>query len=71
MNGFLKQISLWIVVLIILVLLLTTFSTGRTGTEKLGLSDFESQLKADNIKSPVHVTKSEDLYGFKAEFKEK
>ncbi len=71
MNGFLKQMSLWIVVLIILVLLLTTFSTGRTGTEKLGLSDFESQLKADNIKSPVHVTKSEDLYGFKAEFKEK
>ncbi|MBX7256472.1 MAG: ATP-dependent zinc metalloprotease FtsH [Candidatus Hydrogenedentes bacterium] len=71
MNGFLKQISLWVVLLIILVLLLTTFSTGRTGAEKLYVDDFESQLIADNIKSPVRVTKNEkEIYGFKAEFKQ-
>ncbi|GMU92373.1 MAG: ATP-dependent zinc metalloprotease FtsH [Candidatus Hydrogenedentota bacterium] len=72
MNGFLKQVSLWVVLLIILVLLLTTLNNGQTSREQLWQGDFVSQLEAGNIKSPVRVTKSsEELYNFKAEFKEK
>jgi len=69
MNGFLKQVSLWVVLLIILVLLLTTLNKGQSSREELWEGDFVAQLKAGNIESPVKVTKGEDLYTFKAKFK--
>ncbi len=69
MNGFLKQVSLWVVLLIILVLLLTTLNNGQSSKEKLWEGDFVSQLEAGNIDSPVKVTKGEDLFTFSAKFK--
>ncbi|MCC6695081.1 MAG: ATP-dependent zinc metalloprotease FtsH [Candidatus Hydrogenedentes bacterium] len=68
MNGFLKNVSLWVVVLIILVLLLTTLQNGQGSKEQLFEVDFVAQLKEGNIKSPVRVTKGEELYTFSAQF---
>ncbi|MCC6488149.1 MAG: ATP-dependent zinc metalloprotease FtsH [Candidatus Hydrogenedentes bacterium] len=68
MNGFLKNVSLWVVVLIILVLLLTTLQNGQGSKEQLWEGDFVAQLKEGNIKSPVRVTKGEELYPFSAQF---
>ncbi|GMV93565.1 MAG: ATP-dependent zinc metalloprotease FtsH [Candidatus Hydrogenedentota bacterium] len=70
MNGFLKQVSLWVVLLIILVLLLTTLNNGQGSREELWEGDFVSQLEADNIKSPVNITRGENLFTFRAEFKQ-
>ena len=49
MSGFFKQISLWIVILIILLLGVTTFNQGGGSTEKLGSYDFSQQLANGNI----------------------
>ncbi|MCL4219443.1 MAG: AAA family ATPase, partial [Candidatus Hydrogenedentes bacterium] len=70
MNGFLKQVSLWVVLLIILVLLLTTLNNGQGSREELWEGDFVSQLEADNIKSPVNITRGENLFTFRADFKQ-
>ena len=70
MNGFFKQISLWIILLIILLLGLTTFSRQNSPKEELWSKDFEEQLLAQNIES-VKITKlPEGQYRFKADFKE-
>jgi cell division protease FtsH len=69
MNGFLKQVALWIVLLIILVLLLTQISTNSAPKEDLYFKDFMAQMKADNIKEPIKVTMVEfGLYKVQAEF---
>jgi cell division protease FtsH len=59
MNGLLKQISLWIVLLIIVVFALSQLSENRQATAKLGFQDFKEQLEKDNIKS-VEVAQTDD-----------
>ncbi len=51
MNGFLKQLSLWIVITIILILALTNMKSTQTQKVELGRKDFEEQLAAGNIDS--------------------
>ena len=53
MNNFLKHISLWIVLLIIVVLALSNFSKFQEGKRALSEADFIAQLSADNIESVV------------------
>ncbi len=53
MNSFLKQISLWIVFLIIMVLILSNFSKVRGPHRELLEPDFVEQLNRENIKSVV------------------
>jgi cell division protease FtsH len=69
MNGFLKQVSLWIVLLLILVLALHQLSSGPKPKEELLAGDFQSQLFAGNIKGKVLITKGEELYHYKVAFK--
>jgi cell division protease FtsH len=57
MNGLLKQVSLWIILLIIVVLALSQFSEVSRTREKLYVEDFVEQLEADNIASLPKVTK--------------
>jgi len=71
MNGFLKQISLWLVVLLIVVLLLSNLN-GMQGTRtELLEQDFVSQLSEQNIdpKTTVRAAKNNDLYNVTAAFK--
>ncbi len=51
MNSFLKQISLWIVFLIIMVLVLSNFSKVKGPHRELLEPDFVEQLNRENIKS--------------------
>jgi len=70
MNGFLKQVSLWIVLLIILVLALTHLSSTKKPKEPLLRRDFEAQLEAGNIESVLALNRGEDKgYLIKVEFK--
>src|ERR1051325_9914621 len=70
MNGFFKQVSLWVVFLIIFVLLLTTLNSGQGSKQPLGAMDFAKQLEADNV-SGVHYSKSSEKggYTFKVDLK--
>jgi cell division protease FtsH len=71
MNGFLKQISLWLVLLIIVLLFVTKFGTGVSPKEELQTKDFRAQLDLDNIKSVVVLDTSEKLYAYKVTFKDR
>ena len=68
MNGFFKQISLWIVVLIILLLGLTQLSQMNKDTEELWSKDFTEQLLAENIKTVKVEKTSDELYQFDVVF---
>jgi cell division protease FtsH len=71
MNAFLKQISLWLVLLIILVLLLLNFSGMQSQHQELYEADFEEQLEKGNVESPVVVTEAgETMVSVRANFKE-
>ncbi|MFM1921354.1 MAG: hypothetical protein RLZZ303_2988 [Candidatus Hydrogenedentota bacterium] len=71
MNAFLKQISLWLVLLIILVLLLLNFSGMQNQNRELLEADFEKQLEQENIESPVVVTEAgESMISVRAVFKQ-
>ena len=71
MNAFLKQISLWLVLLIILVLLLLNFSGMQQQHKKLLEADFEEQLEKQNIESPIIMTEAgNNLFSLRATFKE-
>ncbi|GMV99967.1 MAG: hypothetical protein AMXMBFR84_11060 [Candidatus Hydrogenedentota bacterium] len=71
MSGFVKQVSLWIVLLIILVLLLTQLSNNQATKEVLSPRDFAEQLTAKNIGDKVTATvMGTNLYRFKADFKQ-
>jgi cell division protease FtsH len=59
MNGFLKQISLWIVLLIIVVFALSQLSETRQAGEELDQSDFLTLVEQGKVKS-VTLTKSEN-----------
>jgi cell division protease FtsH len=70
MNGFWKQISVWVVMLILVLLVVSQFGALQHKQEKLGEFDFEEQLEKANIKSPVVVTTiSDNLVSVHAPFK--
>jgi len=56
MNGIFKQVSLWIVLLIIVVLALSNFSGLQKEPTELLETDFVRQLEAGNIKGPVEAS---------------
>ena len=60
MNGFWKQISVWVLMLILVLLVVSQFSPLQAGKEKLYQSDFEEQLQKANIKGPVLSTRVAD-----------
>lgn len=51
MNSFLKHVSLWIVLLIIVILALSNFSRMQEARRPLHEPDFVAQLNADNIET--------------------
>lgn len=71
MSNFLKHISLWIVLLIIVVLALSNFSKFQTDELPLGEAEFVGQLNAGNIESVSMTEAGENLIEIKAVFKEK
>ena len=68
MNGFFKQISIWIILLIIVLFLISTFSRKSEPKEQLWSKDFEEQLFAENIESVDILKLPEEQYKFKATF---
>jgi cell division protease FtsH len=73
MNGFLKQISLWIVLLIILVLALTHLNSTSEKRDQVNEQDFQAQLMADppNIKQVQAIYRGQEkLWLWKAQFKD-
>ncbi len=68
MNGFLKQISLWIILIIIVVLFLGRFSQMQTPEKQLWSKDFETQLKEDNVDT-VTIERVDEQYIFTVKFK--
>ncbi len=67
MSGVFKQISLWIILITIVLIFLTSFSKLQTGQEKLGSQDFEEQLAGKNIKTLEVFGGKDELYSFRAE----
>ena len=70
MNGFFKQISIWIILLIIVLFLLSTFSRKSEPKEDLWSKHFYEQLEDENIESVKIVTLPDDQYRFEATFRE-
>ena len=70
MNGFLKQASLWIVLIIIVVLALTQLSKTQKAGEKLGRLDFVDQIEKSNVKAVVVKDLGDSLYEVQAKLKE-
>jgi cell division protease FtsH len=75
MNGMMKQVSLWLVLLIIVVLAVTRFNDTGQPLEELGEVDFVAQLNLEseappNIKGPVAITETGSAFGIKATFEE-
>ena len=70
MNGVFKQVSLWVVMAIIVVLVLTQFSQMNAKPEVTSQIGFEQQLASNNIADPVKVTMSENSHRVYAKFKE-
>lgn len=70
MNGFLKQVSLWIVLLMIVVLALSNFSSMKGNRKELLESDFVTQLQKGNIKSVTVKEAGNNLRQVVAEFKD-
>ncbi len=76
--GFFKQIAIWILLLILLLLGLTQLSRQGSGRAPLWSKQFEEQLlRTDNTGNPVSNIKTvqivrlaDELYRFKATFKE-
>ncbi len=69
MNGFFKQISIWIILLIIVLFLLSTFSRESEPKEEFWSKHFEEQLENENIESVKIVTLPDEQYKFEATFK--
>jgi cell division protease FtsH len=68
MNSFLKNVSLWIVLLIIAVLAYTQFSATQNSKEKLSYKDFEQALAAGNVKKLTYTMLGDSRFDFKVEF---
>ncbi|HOZ46988.1 MAG TPA: ATP-dependent zinc metalloprotease FtsH [Candidatus Hydrogenedentes bacterium] len=72
MNGFLKQVSLWIVILIIVVLALSSFSNMNGPKEELSSADFEQALADGHVeKLEVTLLSGQNKYRFKPHFNPK
>ncbi len=70
MEGFFKQISLWIVLLIILMVTLIHLSNTQKQRAELFARDLEEQIFSDNVSWFVAVDRGMDRpYLFKARFK--
>ncbi|HOV34296.1 MAG TPA: ATP-dependent metallopeptidase FtsH/Yme1/Tma family protein, partial [Candidatus Hydrogenedens sp.] len=69
MNSFLKQISLWVVFLIIMVLVLSNFSKVHGPRRELLEPDFVQQLQQGNIKSVTIRESGSNLKQVYAELK--
>ncbi len=69
MNGLFKQVSLWIVLGIIVVLVLTRFSDLNPKPAMKGQADFVEQMEAQNIADPVKVSIGEKSVRIYAKFK--
>ncbi len=71
MNGLFKQISLWLILLIIVVIAASKLSNPAASSAKLGPQDFESQLTAGNVESVVVYKQPDDEgYRIKAAFRD-
>ncbi|MCX5769178.1 MAG: ATP-dependent zinc metalloprotease FtsH [Candidatus Hydrogenedentes bacterium] len=68
MNSFFKQISLWIVLLIIVVLVLSQFSSTQRTQERLGVKDFEQALADHQVKKVEYSRLGEGEYEFDVQF---
>ncbi|MBI2433102.1 MAG: ATP-dependent metallopeptidase FtsH/Yme1/Tma family protein, partial [Candidatus Hydrogenedentes bacterium] len=69
MNNFFKQVSLWLILLLIVVLALSNFSTMQGKERTLGETDFLAQIKADNIESVSVVSAGDNREEVSAKFK--
>ena len=69
MNGYFKQISIWIILLIIVLFVLSTFSRKSEPKEQLWSKHFHEQLFDQNIESVDILKLPEEQYKFKATFK--
>ncbi len=70
MNGVFKQISLWVVMAIIVVLVLTNFNMRNSDPALTGQNDFLQQMAENNIDDPVNVTVGEKTSRVHAKLKE-
>jgi len=70
MNGIFKQVSLWVVMAIIVVLVLTQFSQRSAKPTVSGQNDFIAQMDANNIADPVKVNIGDKSMRVVAKFKE-
>ncbi len=68
MNGFFKQISLWVIIILIGALALTYFSETGAPAVELTKRDFEEQLERGNVESFKVTNLGEDGFAFEAEF---
>ena len=59
MSGIFKQLSLWIVILMILLIGVTQFSSKNNSSEKLSYYDITEQVENGNVED-VDITVSED-----------
>ncbi|MFP4191845.1 MAG: ATP-dependent metallopeptidase FtsH/Yme1/Tma family protein, partial [Candidatus Hydrogenedentota bacterium] len=70
MNGFLKQISLWLILFLIGALALMYYSDSRQPTVELKKQDFEQELERENIAELSVTNLGEEGFSYEAEFKE-
>ena len=71
MNNFLKHISLWIVLLIIIVFAMSNLGKMQGDKRPLGEPDFVSQLSQNNVESVVIKEAGSNLKDVKVKFREK
>jgi cell division protease FtsH len=71
MSGFFKQISLWVVILIILLLGVYNFGGNTSDSVPLNSYAFEEQLQSGNVEKVDVFRGEEGQYLFKVKFKEK
>ncbi len=67
MNNTLKNVSLWIVLLIIAVLAYTQFSGTQHANKKLTARDFEQALAENHVKKVTYTLLGDSRYDFKVE----
>ena len=70
MNGFFKQISLWIIILIVLMLALTHFSNQGESRSKIWSKHFVEQLNLNNIEKVEISRLPDELFHFNVTFRE-
>jgi len=69
MNNFLKQVSLWIILLIVVVLVLSQFSSTQPSKAELSSRDFEQALSAGQVERLEYTMMGNDIFEYKVWFK--